>query len=164
MIDPIENEASSTVNAIELSFGSLPYPGDDDIIPSGSSGSEFSMIRDAFKGRSWLDVSKDENLISFYYDGLLFFTPTAFRFYLPSYMLASMKLEDEMVCRTLLQVLSPPPYGIMSRDNYNARIEIMNKDQIYSIGILILYLYNSGYLDKDAISSLRLECYIDKLN
>ena len=164
MINSVESEALLVVKNIELSFGDLPYPGDDDIIPLGSSGPEHLMVRDAFKGRNWVDVSKDEDLISFYYDGLLFFTPTAFRFYLPSYMVASIRLEDEMVRRTLLQVLSPPPHGIMHRNSYVIRIGMMDKDQIYSIGILIRFLHRSGYLDKDAISSLNLERYVDELN
>jgi hypothetical protein len=77
---------------IEQAFAEVPYPGEDRLVDDPRHW-EGGQSASAFAGKDWRTLPLDflgENLFSLYY-----FTPEAFRYHLPAYVLASLrKLSD----------------------------------------------------------------------
>ena len=78
---------------IREAFADVPYPGDDEIVPSGSSWEYYADTLEYFQGRTdWRTLSIDllNEAETGWGPALAFFTPAAFRFYLPAYLLADL--------------------------------------------------------------------------
>lgn len=76
---------------IEDAFSDVTYPGDDRIVDPINNYERFK-IADKLKGKDWKEIWP----ISVY-DGmfnLFYLTPEGFHFYLPAYMIASLRDED----------------------------------------------------------------------
>ncbi len=81
--------------SIISAFSSVRYPGDDNLTDS-AYGPEPAALRKAFRGKTdWrkLDASFIDGAPDGYGSALSFFTRDAFRFFLPSYLLADIRGE-----------------------------------------------------------------------
>ena len=92
--------STTDVEAVKLlvcqAFADVPYPGDEQIVPDLTSWEEYVETWEYFRGRTdWRTLSID--LLNEAFTGwgpaLAFFTPQAFRFYLPAYLLADLDLQ-----------------------------------------------------------------------
>lgn len=92
---------------VEDAFAIIPYPGDDRLVGSPTY-SENEEILEAFRGKHWRDISLDvlfEHRLSL---GAL--SPEAFRFYLPSYLVAALlhSEETDTLRENVFSALAPP--------------------------------------------------------
>lgn len=96
MVDVIDARGREAVVArIERSFASAVYPGDDALVYDQSGDHlECIEVRDMFRGLAWRDVSYE--MLVAHDTALSFFTVEAFRYYLPSYLLATINHFDEV--------------------------------------------------------------------
>lgn len=79
---------------IEKNFYELQYPGDQNlVIIKGDYDLERKEIFESFSGRHWKELSL--NTLKYHHEALFFFTPEAYRFYLPAYLRASILFYDE---------------------------------------------------------------------
>jgi hypothetical protein len=73
---------------IRQAFKDSSYPGDSNLVTiKGSYDFERQEIFESFVGKHWEEVSLDT--IKFHHEALCFFTPEAYRFYLPAFLLAT---------------------------------------------------------------------------
>src|SRR5579862_6719575 len=79
--------------SIEEAFASVPYPGDENITRCPYRCAECSRVAAYFKGKTWSD-HKAEDLRA-YHMALSLFTPEAFQYFLPSFMLVSMDAYEK---------------------------------------------------------------------
>jgi hypothetical protein len=94
---------------IEDAFAETEYPGDHALVYDTSGYHlECNEIAAAFRGRHWRELSLDTLL--YHHAALFFFTPEAYLYYLPAYLLASALLyhEADVIPGTLVFSLTPP--------------------------------------------------------
>ncbi len=72
---------------IEEAFANVPYPGDDNITRCPYNCSECRRIAVYFKGKTWAGHTAEE--LRGYHVALTLFTPEAFHYFLPAFMLVS---------------------------------------------------------------------------
>ncbi|MBJ7532933.1 hypothetical protein JDN40_02235, partial [Rhodomicrobium vannielii ATCC 17100] len=75
-------EAANLCKDIESAFGSVPYPGDDDIV----DGCDWERVetREILKGKHWRDVPFED--LDKLRDIIPLLSPAGFHFYLPAFM------------------------------------------------------------------------------
>ena len=73
---------------IEEAFASVSYPGDDNITRCPYNCSECRRIAGFFKGKTWTGYAAEE--LRGYHVALTLFTPEAFHYFLPAFMLVSL--------------------------------------------------------------------------
>jgi hypothetical protein len=73
---------------IEEAFASVPYPGDNNITRCPYNCTECRRIADFFKGKEWNNQSLEDLRVN--HVALSLFTPEAFHYFLPAFMLVSM--------------------------------------------------------------------------
>lgn len=76
---------------IENAFAQTPYPGDDKVAAYARYG---KTIADSLRGTHWSDVPLDV-MIKHRWE-IFLLTPVTFRYYAPSFMLASLLYHDQM--------------------------------------------------------------------
>ena len=79
--------SENVIQSIRSAFAKVVYPGDSWIV-SGSNDYEADEVHRNFVGRHWESFTRQELLDN--YTALFFFTPQAFHYYLPAYLIASM--------------------------------------------------------------------------
>ena len=87
-----QNLTAETVRgAIERAFADVPYPGDDNIVTrSKCMDLERDDVERAFKGKHWRDVlAYPVEFFRYHNSALSFFTPEAYQFYVPAYLIAT---------------------------------------------------------------------------
>jgi hypothetical protein len=103
------NMAEDVKAKILGAFAAAPYPGDANLVvdPTGWD-PECREIASAFKAKSWNDVCRE--MVRKYSQALPLFTPEAFRYYLPAYMIASIEpgSDADAVRDFVLANLTPP--------------------------------------------------------
>jgi len=87
---------------IASAFGSVPYPGEGNIAVETY---DDEGTTEHFRGTRWQDHTV-ESLQNF--TVLSFFTPEAFCYYLPAYMLAALEKPHSGIADTLIEFLCPP--------------------------------------------------------
>lgn len=97
---------------ITSAFAEAPHPGDAALVTGDVSyDPEYRAVAHAFSGKHWCELSRD--FIREHRDALPLLGPSAFRFFLPAYLLAC--LEDEPDLDTapsnVVSSLSPPEPG-----------------------------------------------------
>ncbi len=80
-----------TVQFIQSAFAETPYPGDDKVAAYARYG---RSIADALRGKHWSDVPLDA-LVQHRWE-IFLLTPVTFRYYAPSFMLASLLYNEQM--------------------------------------------------------------------
>ncbi len=95
-----ENRVDALRKEIDEAFGSLPYPGDDQIIQKGTQDYEETMA--LLSGKHWKDISPSDLVFNGEY--IAYTKPLGFQFFLPAWLLAMIQddvdtdvLPDDMV-------------------------------------------------------------------
>lgn len=96
--------------AIEAAFAEAEYPGDENIVTHWSgqyTDIEEVWVRESFTGRHWKTVPLES--VIFNRDHLPHFTPEAFRFFLPTFLLAVLQhpVEVDVLSNNLFYELTP---------------------------------------------------------
>jgi hypothetical protein len=73
-------------------FHATPYPGDDDLVRGGDP--ECRAVADAFRGVDWRDVTIA--MVRDHKEALPLFTPGAFRYFLPAYLIGCLDAPAEV--------------------------------------------------------------------
>src|SRR5437870_1160801 len=107
----LNQDQSRLRQLIERAFAPVPYPGDEDLIDSHCP--ECEDFARHFRGKQWNDF-KDDPLVLLaidYQEAFAFFTPRAFRYYLPLGMLVVVDFYEkaDLLPQTLVLHLSPSP-------------------------------------------------------
>jgi hypothetical protein len=100
-------------SSIAEHFSTTPYPGDKNIVSEESYHLEKRQVAEFFRGRDWCDI--DLQTLRREYRGdesacLIFMTPEAFRYYLPSYLMIcidSYELADITYDTTIRRLTRP---------------------------------------------------------
>jgi len=119
----LHHDAEQLQHEIEAAFANVQYPGDERLVYDASGYHlECNEVLAAFKGKHWKDVSLETLL--YHSDGVYSFTPEAYRFYLPAYLLAGSLDYDraDMIPFTVVMSLIPPP-DARDLTNYRLRME-----------------------------------------
>lgn len=75
---------------IETAFAEVPYPGNDHIATNPNHCDECREADDFFRGGHWRELAQSGERLWFAWDGLPLLSPSAWRFFLPAYMLAGL--------------------------------------------------------------------------
>lgn len=110
MIDSTDVVKSTILRA----FAATPYPGDDNLVTNSTNQDpESQEIAEAFRGKQWNTISA--KTLHEFAQALPLFTPEAFRYYLPAYMLESISLpESEDILKDVV------PFNLMPPSDRNA--------------------------------------------
>lgn len=82
------DQVAALLERLEAAFGELPMPEDDHLVFDDSGYHlECNQVKAKFRGRHWRSLSPTD--LQGEADSLAFFTPEAFRFFLPAYVRAS---------------------------------------------------------------------------
>jgi hypothetical protein len=100
-------EISHLLEEFEAAFGDLPMPSSDRIVIDNSD-AECQQVRKKFQNRHWRDLTIDD--LAYDSDALFFFTPEAFRFYLPAFLSVSLTDAEraDLIPDAVLSSLSSP--------------------------------------------------------
>jgi hypothetical protein len=142
---------------IEEAFATVPYPGDDWICHGDTEvarlhGSEAASIAAVFRGRHWREMPLDA--LSGYSSALTFLTPEAYRFYLPAYLLAVLRLSPaqlEQVPRAgdldqdLLYSLMPATDTPDLWDYRHRRLDPLTPDQKSAVQAFLHWMYRERW-------------------
>ena len=79
--------------AIEEAFANVPYPGDDNITRCPYDCTECRRVAEFFKGKTWTGHTVEE--LKPFHIALSVFTPEAFHYFLPAFMMVSMSLYEK---------------------------------------------------------------------
>lgn len=88
-----DQEVAALKRLIHAAFADVAYPGDGQLVAQASYGDEYSLAEEAFRGLDdWrtLDPTYLDTSLNGWGSALAFFSPPAFRFYLPAYLLADL--------------------------------------------------------------------------
>jgi len=132
-------EALSFEERVELAFANVPYPGDDDIAYDNTGYDlDCEEVLATFRSRSWKSISKAE--VFQHRDSFPVFTPVAFHYYLPAFLVACSKyrLELDVAPEHLAFNLTPPKQETGSSwDFFWARARLFDPGQG---GVILEYL------------------------
>jgi hypothetical protein len=121
MLDDLIDEMSArVVQKIQEAFATNQYPGDDNLVED-SSYWESINLSDQLKGKDWREISLEtlkKNRFS-----LSLFTPEAFRYYLPAFIIASVLHADEVdtLPSSVFHNLTPPEGEGLDMDEFLKR-------------------------------------------
>jgi hypothetical protein len=136
---------------IERAFAGVPYPGDDQLCQGAGAqleGTEEANIAAVFRGRHWRDVPLED--LARYSATLSFLTSEAFRFYLPAYLLAAIRLTPEELERVpvagdiedwLIGHLQPATHHAVLWDFDHQRIDPLTSEQKAAVRSFCHWLY-----------------------
>jgi len=123
-------EGATFEERVERAFASVPYPGDDDIVVDQSGYDlECMDILEKFRSRTWGSISEEEVLL--HKESLPLFTPRAFRYYLPAYLIACAKHRRELgvAAHNLAFALTPPEEMESGLDFFLSRARLFEPEQ-----------------------------------
>jgi uncharacterized protein DUF6714 len=133
--------------AIGDAFSTTAYPGDDRLVYDTSGAHlECNQVAEAFRGLQWQDVSVD--LLLNQPDSLFFFTPEAYRYYLPAFMIAAVQSYADMdiVVINLVHTLIPPAKG-QDHNRFEARMQGLNPRQRSAVRRFLEFLKSAHAQD-----------------
>jgi hypothetical protein len=104
-------EINHFILGVKEAFGNLAYPGDEHIVSSAelkSNYDEAMKILNFFRGKRWQDITLDALIAN--RDHLPVFTPEAYCYYLPAYMIATISqfANVDVLSNNTLYSLTPP--------------------------------------------------------
>lgn len=132
---PMDKQA--IIENIERAWVNVPYPGDDRIFTPDSNDDE--GIRDYFSGTSWHGHAPEElrghcSAIS------TFFTPEAYHYWLPAYLIAAVEDPEELSQGVDAILDSLKPEGIFEFPEQKMRLELLTQDQLLAVIEAVEYL------------------------
>jgi hypothetical protein len=97
--------AEEVAEQIRRAFSAAPYPGDNRLTQGSSL--EATQVSNFLKGRRWQDLGVEELALN--HESLFFMTPEAIRYYIPAFLIASVRHYDDSdkIPGTLLFFLNP---------------------------------------------------------
>jgi hypothetical protein len=120
-------------------FGINPYPGDEYLaVDQSGYDLECREIVSDFKGKNWKDVSVE--MLHKHKEALPLFTPTAFRYYLPAYMIGcadSYYGVDVALDSVLFNLTPPKPRRGREWDFFWARAQQFNEVEREAIRLFL---------------------------
>ena len=141
--------ADAVKTRILEAFRATPYPGDEDLVTDQSGyDSESREIASAFKGKNWKDISL--KMLREHADALPFFTLTAFRYYLPAYMIGCVDsyYDVDVALDSVLFNLTPPKERSgWEWDFFYARAQRFNEQEREAIRSFLDLMDQYGYAD-----------------
>ncbi len=116
----------SLKESIQTAFSEVPYPGDNNIIHCSYNCRPCQEIIDYFKGKTQSGHSVED--LRDHHTALSLFTPEAFQFFLPAYMLASLESYDAI---HLLpdSIRFHFDFNLEHRDHFRIRLEHFSPSQ-----------------------------------
>lgn len=134
----MNSEASSLKREIEEAFASLPYPGDDNLVEKDSI--EYLEVAGRFRGKHWQDwKDSPTGLLMKTVGDLSFFSPVAFCYYLPLYMLQGL-LDNTEYPFTGDVITCLDPAVIPGTDRVSRRLGAMNHAQLTAVLAFLKYI------------------------
>ncbi|MCF2145864.1 hypothetical protein IQ276_005190 [Desmonostoc muscorum LEGE 12446] len=130
MVESSEIQSEKLILDIEKAFSNVEYPGDDEIVYDNTGYHlECNEIKEVLKGKDWRSLSLD--MLRYHAEGLFFLTPEGYRFYLPAYLLASIRSyrEADMIPTTIVHSLNAPQEQDSEMAPFSSRISNFNQDQ-----------------------------------
>jgi len=107
-------KAEALAAKIAQHFRDVPYPGDACLVAlSDRCDPERLEIQSAFEGKSWRDLPLD--FLRYHHESLFLFTPAAYQFYLPAYLLActlSYEAAGNILSSVVFSLTLPVGFGI----------------------------------------------------
>jgi hypothetical protein len=137
----------SLAELIREAFVSVEYPGDDRLVYDTSGGHlECDGVAAAFKGKRWAELSVD--FLRRHADSIFFFTPEAYRFYLPAYLLSIIGSyrESDVMPVTVLHSLTPPE-GSTRNTPFERRARVFDAQQRGAIRAFLQFLMDKHSVD-----------------
>jgi hypothetical protein len=132
--------AESLRREIEGAFANAKNLGDDKLVYDNSGGHlECNEVAAAFRGKHWKEIPLD--VLRYHSSGLFFFTPEAYRFYLPAYLIAAALYHDEADTIPGSVVFSLiPPSDARDVQTYHRRMEGFTSSQRNAIKSFLEFL------------------------
>lgn len=126
----IPDKAEELQRCVEEAFADSSYPGDDNIATNPECCDECRDTDDFFRGRHWRELADSGEKLQFGWGGLSFLTPEAWRFYIPAYLLVSLRAGEyaEEAAWSALSALSPSRDGSLV-DYFNERASGFTRTQ-----------------------------------
>lgn len=91
----LPNEANPLVREIHRAFANVKYPGDGAIVYDNSGRHlECNQVAEAFRGKHWSEVTPE--ILLYHNQAHFFFSPEAYRFYLPAYLIGIVAHYNEI--------------------------------------------------------------------
>jgi hypothetical protein len=132
-----EDKAAELKGVIEEAFEDIPYPGDHNITAETPGDIEEKEVADVLRGRHWREVSVDYIAEHpFLWSSLAFLKPSALRFYLPAFMIATIDdyIKADFLIIALLAQLTPgfhKPYSKVADDFASLSAEQSHAVRLY---------------------------------
>jgi hypothetical protein len=104
---------------IEKAFANMQYPGDDNLV--WSSHDAFVDFYETFRGKHWKNIS--ENTLYSWRHDLHRFTPEAFRYYLPAFIISELRSTEGADLEAVIFYLTPPEEEGPKTEFFQSRIE-----------------------------------------
>lgn len=138
-------ESEQLILDIEEAFSRTQYPGDEMIVYDNSGFHlECQKIKEDFKGKDWRALPL--NLLKYHAEGLFFFTDESFRFYLPAYLIASIRFYSrvDIIPHMIVRSLTAPKEQGPRMEQFTNRINKFNQSQKTVIRKFIIFLRNKS--------------------
>jgi hypothetical protein len=127
----MEKSAGAVKTKVLEAFDATSYPGDKNLVVDQSGyDPECMEIVSAFKGEDWKNISVE--MLRNYADALPLFTPSAFRYYLPAYMLGAVDSYyalDVALDNVLFNLTPPKKRSGWEWDFFWARAQQFNEEE-----------------------------------
>jgi hypothetical protein len=116
---------------LDEAFGDLPIPPEDEIVYDNSGYHlECNQIRLKFRGRHWRDLPV--GVLSGEADSIVFFTPEAFRFYLPAFIRSCLldPIGADLIPEAILSILTRGEDPAASPERQEERLKAAHDHEI----------------------------------
>jgi hypothetical protein len=137
---PSKAERQQLARKIRDAFSTNDYPGDDKLVVGDDP--ESLQIRDVFKGKRWEEIPL--SVLDYHYSSLSFFSPEAYRYYLPAFLLASVlnyRSAGMVPLSTILSLIAPKKQGKMMMDWFLGRVSGLTPAQKAAIREFLEFMY-----------------------
>jgi hypothetical protein len=117
--------SSKAEELIEQAFTDVPAPDEDSL--AASVGEEALEETDPFRGKQWQDL--DPDFVEAHLNGLFWFSPEAFHYYLPAFLRAGLAKPKSDLALEVMLYLRPekdPELAAFSRERWS----LLNDEQI----------------------------------
>jgi hypothetical protein len=129
------------IRDIGAAFADVAYPGDDQLVYDNSGRHlECTQVREVFRGRSWRDL--DLETLRRNASALFFFTPAAYRYYLPAFLIAAVRDFEraDVIPDTIVCTLKKPKDSGEDAMLFQQRIEGLSEPQRNAVRSFLSHL------------------------
>ncbi len=145
-----DESRNSVIRAIEMAFAKNPCPADDGLLHPQCM--DDGDIKDFYGRTTWLDVP--DEIIDYNNASLCFFSPEAYRFYLPAYLIWALRIfdsSDSWTVDSTIYSLTPGEGDL--RQFSLSKYALLDAAQRRAVLAFLEYLaeHGSGKVDQEAI-------------